>query len=80
MVNIMVRNEFSWSLINDNISDQDKQVLVDFINTPGVRFTQHVKVREFENKWSRWLGVNYSTLVNSGASANWVMAAALKAH
>ena len=69
---------FSWQLINDNIDQSDKDALVDFIKKPGVRFTQHDKVRQFEKEWSKWLGSDYSTFVNSGASANWAMAAALK--
>ncbi len=30
-------------------------------------------VKEFENKWSRWLGVKYSVACNSGSSANLLM-------
>ena len=33
-------------------------------------FTNGARVLEFEKKWSKWLGVKYSTFVNSGASAN----------
>ena len=32
---------YEWPLINDNISEDDKDKLVEFIRTPGVRFTQH---------------------------------------
>jgi len=78
MVNIMEKNSFGWPLINDNITDGDKQSLIEFISIPDVRFTQHEKVRQFEKEWSEWLGVKNTTFVNSGASANWVMASALK--
>ena len=71
-------SKFNWPLINDNIIEEDKNALVDFIVTPGVRFTQHDNVRNFEKAWSKWLGVKHTTFVNSGASANWVMASALK--
>lgn len=74
----MEKNSFSWPLINDNITDDDKHALIEFISTPGVRFTQHEKVRQFEKEWSEWVGVKNTTFVNSGASANWVMASALK--
>ena len=74
----MQQNSFSWPLINDNITSEDKESLIDFISKPGVRFTQHVKVRQFEKEWSNWLGVENSTFVNSGASANWIMASILK--
>jgi CDP-6-deoxy-D-xylo-4-hexulose-3-dehydrase len=40
--------------------------------------TQSVKVDEFENKWSKWLGVKYSVFVNSGSSANYLTMLALK--
>jgi len=69
---------FKWPLINDNITKDDKQKLVEFILKPDARFTQHDYVRKFERKWSAWLGVKNTTFVNSGASANWVMASALK--
>ena len=31
------------------------------------------KTKEFEQKWSKWLNVPYSTMVNSGSSANLLM-------
>ena len=40
--------------------------------------TQSVRVKEFENKWSKWLGVKYSVFVNSGSSANYLTMLALK--
>lgn len=40
--------------------------------------TQSKQVREFEDEWSRWLGVRHSVFVNSGSSANLVTLAALK--
>ena len=74
----MTMSKFNWALINDNIIEEDKNALVDFIVTPEIRFTQHKNVRKFEKEWSKWLGTNHTTFVNSGASANWVMASALK--
>ena len=69
---------FKWQLINDSITKQDKKALVDFINTDGVRFTNGEKVKEFEKKWSEWLGVKHTVFVNSGASANYIMASIMK--
>ena len=69
---------YEWPLINDNISEDDKEKLVEFIRTPGVRFTQHENVRKFEEEWSSWLGTSHTTYVNSGASTNWIMASILK--
>lgn len=64
-------------LMSNNISDEDKQVLIDFLRTSD-RFTNGPKVVEFEEAWSRWLGVNHSVFVNSGASANYITMAALR--
>jgi len=74
----MAPNKFTWPLINDNITESDKQALIDFIKTPNVRFTNGPKVREFESKWSEWLQVNHTTFVNSGASANYIMMSIVK--
>jgi len=69
---------FKWPLINDNITESDKKALIKFLKTPNVRFTQSKFVREFEKKWSEWLGVKHTVFVNSGASANYIMASVLK--
>ena len=74
----MPKNNFKWQLINDSITDDDKKAWTDFINTPNQRFTQGEKVKEFEDAWSKWLGVNYSVFVNSGASANYIMTSIMK--
>ena len=71
MVNIMGQNKFTWPLINDNITQQDKKVLADFVLNSN-RFTNGPKVKEFEKAWAEWLGVKYSVMVNSGASANYI--------
>ena len=47
---------FNWQLINDSITDSDKKALTDFINEPNQRFTQGKKVKEFEDRWSDYLG------------------------
>ena len=62
---------FEWPLINDNITEEDKKVMSDFILNTN-RFTNGPKVREFEEAWSRWLGVDYSVMVGSGAAANYI--------
>ena len=66
-----MKNKFSWPLINDNITQNDKEVLVDFILNTN-RFTNGPKVVEFENAWSEWLGVKYSVMVGSGAAGNYI--------
>ena len=66
----MLKTDFKWQLINDSITDSDKKALTDFINMPNQKFTNGVKVREFEAEWCKWSGAKYSTFVNSGSSAN----------
>tara|TARA_R100001443_G_scaffold39589_3_gene52967 strand:- start:11697 stop:12866 length:1170 start_codon:yes stop_codon:yes gene_type:complete len=73
-----VKNKFKWQLINDSITDGDKKALTDFINTPNQRFTNGPKVKEFEKAWSEYVGCDFSVFVNSGASANYVMASIMK--
>jgi len=68
---------YKWPLINDNISQSDREVLADFILNSN-RFTNGPKVKEFEKKWSEWLGVKHTVFVNSGASANYMMASIVK--
>ena len=40
-------------------------------------FTMGKSVKEFEDKFSKYIGTNYSVMVNSGSSANLLMVAAL---
>lgn len=57
--------------MSDNIERDDIQSLIDFLNqNPLPKLTNGPKVEEFEKEWSKWLGVKYSVMVNSGASAN----------
>jgi CDP-4-dehydro-6-deoxyglucose reductase, E1 len=67
----IMKNNFTWPLINNNISLNDKELLCEFIMGTD-RFTNGPKVVEFEKAWSEWLGVKYSVMVNSGASANYI--------
>ena len=70
-------NKFNWPLMNNNITQADKKALIKFINSSD-KFTNGIKVKSFENKWSKWLGVKYSTFLNSGASANLITLNILK--
>ena len=64
-------------LMENNITKNDLKVLVSFLKTSPV-LTQSKKVREFEKKWSKWLGIKYSIFVNSGSSANLLTISVLK--
>ena len=68
---------YKWPLINDNIIQEDKEHLANFILNSN-RFTNGPKVAEFEKVWSDWLGTKYSVMVNSGASANYITSAIIR--
>jgi len=69
--------EYAWRLQENVISDDDLELLVEFIRTTN-RFTQFTKVREFEEAFASWLGCKHCVMVNSGSSANLVAVAAAK--
>ena len=77
IANFMAANNYTWPLINDNITQSDRKILADFCLN-GERFTNGPKVKEFEKIWSEWLGVKHSVMVNSGASANFISIAMVK--
>ncbi|MAG61433.1 CDP-4-keto-6-deoxy-D-glucose-3-dehydrase, partial [Candidatus Pacearchaeota archaeon] len=61
--------KYSWPLQEDVITEEDKNNLIEFINTTK-RYTQFTKVKEFERAFSEWQECKYSVYVNSGSSAN----------
>jgi len=67
---------FKHPLMFNNITLKDRVLAANFIKKNDI-FTQSKKVKEFEKKWSNWLGVKYSIFVNSGSSANFLTFAAL---
>lgn len=60
---------FFWPLMSNAICEEEKFEMIKFI-TNSDRLTNGEKVKEFEQKWSDWLGVKYSTYVSSGSTAN----------
>lgn len=69
----------NWPLMYNNITNDDADALVKFLSQrPLPILTNNKKVREFEEAWSKWLGVKYSVFVNSGSSANIITLAILK--
>ena len=62
--------EFVWPLMKNNISRSDLDAVIQYLQQDDPKLTNGPKVREFEDAWSQWLGVRYSVMVNSGASAN----------
>ena len=72
-------NNFYLPLMEDNITKSDIQELINFLSQEKIpKLTNGPKVVEFEKKWSEWLGVKYSLMLNSGASANELTLLALK--
>jgi CDP-6-deoxy-D-xylo-4-hexulose-3-dehydrase len=70
---------FKHPLMDNNITLGDVTAVVSFLKKNKKRiFTQSAKVKEFEEKWSKWLGVKHSVFVNSGASSNLLTLLALK--
>lgn len=65
------------SLVKDTIDKNDIDNLIDWLKTYP-RLTMGPVTREFEEKWSEWIGCKYSVFVNSGSSANLLMLYALK--
>jgi CDP-6-deoxy-D-xylo-4-hexulose-3-dehydrase len=64
--------------MQDNITREDLDVLIEYLSQDNPRLTQAAQVRAFEKEWSEWLGVKYSVFVNSGASANLVTMNAIR--
>ena len=65
-------------LMYNNITRDDLDTLINFLQKDDPILTQSSNVQAFEEEWSQWLGVKYSVYVNSGASANLITMAALK--
>lgn len=66
-----------WPLMQNAITLHDRKVLCDFINSTD-RYTQGIKVSEFEDRWSEWLGSRHSLMVSSGSTANFLLVASIK--
>ena len=71
-----MENKMFWPLMKDCITREDKDSLVDFIITSN-RYTNGPKVKEFEKKWSDWLGTKHSLFVSSGSTANTLLLSAI---
>ena len=70
--------KFSHPLMHDNFTKSDINAVIKLLKQKSKILTQSKHVRQFELKWSKWLGVKYSVFVNSGSSANLLTMSALK--
>jgi CDP-6-deoxy-D-xylo-4-hexulose-3-dehydrase len=59
-----------WPLMNNNISREDLDSLIDYLRQDDPKLTHGPLVLKFEEAWSKWLGVEHSIMLNSGSSAN----------
>lgn len=65
-----------YHLAEDTIDHKDIERLIEWLKTYP-RLTKGAITREFEQRWSQWLGRRYSVNCNSGSSANLLMYYAL---
>lgn len=70
-------SKLSWPLMENTITLSDRLKMALFVLTTD-RLTNGPKVREFENKWSEWLGVKHSLYVSSGSTANTLLVSSVK--
>jgi CDP-6-deoxy-D-xylo-4-hexulose-3-dehydrase len=70
-------SNLKWPLMEDTITFYDRLKMSIFLLTNS-RLTNGPKVKEFENEWSNWLGVNNSLYVSSGSTANFLLISAVK--
>ena len=70
--------KFKHKLMSNNFKKDDFKSVIKLFNQKNPILTQSKFVKEFENKWSKWLGVKYSIFVNSGSSANFLTIFILK--
>jgi CDP-6-deoxy-D-xylo-4-hexulose-3-dehydrase len=59
-------------LVEDTISRADIRQLIRWLSS-NPRLTKDEVTRDFERRWTRWLGARNSVFVNSGSSANFLM-------
>lgn len=67
-----------YDLAVNTISQSDLEKVISWLRQYP-KLTMGDETKRFEEKWSKWLGVKYSVMCNSGASANLLMYAALDA-
>ena len=65
-------------LMYNNFTKTDLVKVKNLFKKKNIILTQSSQVDKFEKAWSKWLGVRYSTFVNSGSSANYLTIKILK--
>lgn len=67
-----------YPLMKNNITREDLDLVIEHLKQDDPKLTNGPICKEFEEAWSKWLGVKYSVFVNSGASANLLSMTMLK--
>lgn len=67
----------TWPLMGETITFGDRLKMAYFTLT-AKRFTNGIKVKQFEQEWNEWLGSKHSLYVSSGSTANFLLVAAVK--
>ena len=70
--------KLNHALMDNNFTKSDMDSVIKLIKQKNIILTQSKKVKEFEKKWSNWIGTKYSVFVNSGSSANFITISTLK--
>ena len=70
--------KLNHALMDNNFTKSDMDSIIKLVKKRNIILTQSKKVKEFEKKWSKWVGTKYSVFVNSGSSANFITISALK--
>jgi CDP-6-deoxy-D-xylo-4-hexulose-3-dehydrase len=68
---------YKWPLMKDNMTLIDRVKMANFCLSSN-KFTNGPKVKQFESKWSDWIGSKYSLYVSSGSTANYLLLSAIK--
>jgi CDP-6-deoxy-D-xylo-4-hexulose-3-dehydrase len=74
----IVASRLNWPLMQNNLTRADLDAVIALLQQEDPKLTHGEHVLAFEEEWSRWLGVRYSVMVNSGASANLLTMTALR--
>ena len=61
-----------YPLMKNNILRADLDAVIELLRENDPQLTNGPRVLEFERKWSKWLGVEFSTFVSSGAASNFI--------
>jgi CDP-6-deoxy-D-xylo-4-hexulose-3-dehydrase len=68
----------NWPLMKNNFDRSDLAAVAEYLQQDDPILTHSKNVAAFEQEWNAWLGIKYSVMVNSGASANLLTMTALR--